>query len=387
VVEYLRVFHHVGSFVALQARLDSDVSRDFSAGPLTRGVTAMKPICLLLGALLLGTCPGLAAQESDRKQETPPAATTAARVGDDEKATAGLVAGLQGPPSTTGTGQPAAGKPEKSPAELEIEAATAAFVKAFNAGDVKAITALFTDDAECADEDGTVAEGKQAIADTFARALAANPGGKMEIRVDSVRFLSPDVAKEEGRSTVTLAGGGTDVDRYAVLYVKKDGKWLQSSVRERPESDVSPHERLQELEWLVGDWINESQDAVVRTSCKWSDDGNFLIRDFLVKTQGETVLSGTQRIGWDPARNQFKTWIFDSAGGFGDGYWSRNGNQWVIKVEGVRRDGQHASATNIMTRLSTDRASWKSVDMTIGGAAVPGIDEFIIVRKPPDPAK
>jgi uncharacterized protein (TIGR02246 family) len=347
----------------------------------------MKPNCVLLGALLLGTSPGLAAQESDRKEKTPPAATTAARVGDDKRVIAGLVSGLQGRPSTAETGQPAAGKLEKSPAEQEIQAATAAFVSDYNAGDVKAIVALFTDDAECADEDGAVAAGKQAIADSFAQSLAANPGGKMEVRVDSVRFLSPDVAKEEGRCTVTLAGGGTNVDRYSVLYVKKDGKWLQSSVRELPEPDVSPHERLKELEWLVGDWINESQDAVVRTSCKWSDDGNFLIRDFMVKTQGQTVLNGTQRIGWDPARNQFKTWVFDSAGGFGDGYWSRNGDQWVIKVDGVRQDGQHASATNIMTRLGKDRASWKSVDMTVGGVAVPGIDEFTIVRKPPEPAK
>ncbi len=299
----------------------------------------------------------------------------------------GLAAGLQGPLSTAMTGQVVAEKPEKTPAEKQVQAATDAFVRAYNAGDVKAIAALFTEDAESTDEDGTLIQGKSAIADLFAQALAANPGSKMEVRVDSLRFLSPDVAKEEGRCTITRAGGGTDVDRYTVLYVKKDGQWLQSSVREHPDQDVSPHERLKELEWLLGDWINESQDAVVRTSCKWSDDGNFLIRDFMMKTQGHTVLSGTQRIGWDPIRHQFKAWIFDSEGGFGDGYWNRNGDQWVIKAEGVRQDGKHASVTNIITRLGKDRAAWKSVDVTIGGAAMPGIDEFTIVRKPPEPSK
>jgi hypothetical protein len=169
--------------------------------------------------------------------------------------------------------------------------------------------------------------------------------------------------------------------------MKKDGGWLQAAVRDELAHDQGPHERLKELEWLVGDWVNESQDAVVRTTCKWSDDGNFLVREFLMKSQGQTVLSGTQRIGWDPVRRQFKTWIFDSEGGFGEGYWTRNGNQWVIKAEGVRQDGQHASATNIITRLGKDRASWKSVDRTIGGAAVPGIDEFTIVRKPPEAGK
>ena len=74
-----------------------------------------------------------------------------------------------------------------------------------------------------------------------------------------------------------------------------------------------------------GDWINESADAIVNTSCKWSDDGNFLIRAFTMKTQGQPVLSGTQRIGWDAVKHQFKMWVFDSEGGFGDGYWTRDG--------------------------------------------------------------
>ena len=59
----------------------------------------------------------------------------------------------------------------------------------------------------------------------------------------------------------------------------------------------------------------------------------------------------------------------------------------MVKAEGVRQDGLHASLTNIITRLGKDRASWKSVDRTIGGTAVPGFDEFTIVRKPPEPGK
>ena len=138
---------------------------------------------------------------------------------------------------------------------------------------------------------------------------------------------------------------------------------------------------------MVGEWVNESQDAVVQTTCKWADDGNFLVREFTMKTHGQPVLSGTQRIGWDPVRGQFKTWIFDTEGGFGEGYWTRNGDEWVIKVEGVRQDGKHASATNILKRLGKDRASWQSVDRTLGGVALPGIDEFTLVRKPPEPGK
>ncbi len=175
--------------------------------------------------------------------------------------------------------------------------------------------------------------------------------------------------------------------RFTVVYVKHDGQWLQSAVRDEYSHDLSPHDRLKELEWLVGEWINESQDAVVHTTCKWADNGNYLLREFTMKTRGQPVLSGTQRIGWDPVRRQIKTWIFDTEGGFGEGYWSRNGDEWVIKAEGVRQDGRHASLTNILKRLGKDRASWQSVDRTLGGVAMPGVDEFTLVRKPPEPGK
>jgi uncharacterized protein (TIGR02246 family) len=316
----------------------------------------MRPFYLACGVVLLGICPGLGAQEPTSEEKARPAATRNAGRGDDEKALAALAA---------------------------------AFTKAFNAGDANAAAATYLEDALVVDEQGERTEGRAAIRGRLAAGFADSPGSTIAIAVDSLRFFGPDTALEEGRATITPAGSGAvpEITRFTALYVKQDGRWLQAAVRDDPAQDLTPHEHLKELEWLVGDWINESQDAVVRTTCKWSEDGNFLLREFLMKSQGQTVLSGTQRIGWDPVRRQFKTWIFDSQGGFGEGYWTRQGNQWVIKAEGVRQDGQHASATNIITRLGKDRASWKSVDRTIGGAAVPGIDEFTIVRKPPEAGK
>lgn len=316
----------------------------------------MRPICLLLGAVVVGFCPRADGQELATKEGGRPPATRTSGHGDDEKAIAGLVA---------------------------------SFTKAFNAGDANAAAATYAEDALAVDEQGVRTEGRPAIRAQLAAAFAANPRSTIAIKVDALRFLGPDTALEEGQTIITPAGtgGSPEITRFTVIYIKKDGRWLQSAVRDEISRDLTPHDRLKELEWLVGEWINESQDAVVRTTCKWSDDGNFLIRDFLMKTQGQTVLSGTQRIGWDPVRRQFRTWIFDSEGGFGEGYWTREGDQWVIKAEGVRQDGLHASATNIITRLGKDRASWKSVDRTIGGAAVPGIDEFTIVRKPPEAGK
>ena len=113
------------------------------------------------------------------------------------------------------------------------------------------------------------------------------PSSTIAIKTTALRFLGPDTALEEGRTTITPAGGGPpEISRFTVVYIKHDGQWLQSAVRDEHAHDLTPHDHLKELEWLVGDWINESQDAVVHTTCKWTDDGNFLVREFTMKTAG-----------------------------------------------------------------------------------------------------
>ena len=199
-----------------------------------------------------------------------------------------------------------------------IKALVDAFTKAFNAGDAKAVAATYTETALVVDERGGRVEGRGAIRDQYAASFADSPGSKIAIRVDSLRFLGPETALEEGRTTITppAGGEGPEITRFTTVYIKQGGQWLQSAVRDEFIKDLTRHDRLKELEWLVGDWVNESDDAVVQTVCKWTDDGNFLVREFTMKTRGEKVLSGTQRIGWDPVRGQFKMWIFDSEGGY-----------------------------------------------------------------------
>ena len=89
---------------------------------------------------------------------------------------------------------------------------------------------------------------------------------------------------------------------------------------------VTHQERLKELAWLVGDWVDENSDSVVHVTCRWSDDKNFLLRDFVIHVQGKPVMNVNQRIGWDPVTKQIKSWVFDSEGGYGDALWARNGN-------------------------------------------------------------
>lgn len=278
---------------------------------------------------------------------------------------------------------------------LALRGLVTEFTKAFNAGDAKGLAALFTTNARIVTVDGTAIEGRAAIETQFATSLRENPGQTILIKTESLRFLNADAAVEEGTAAVNSGGPPGDSGRsagstrYFVTYVKRDGKWLQDSIRDYPLAEPAPagsaHDQLQELEWLVGEWVDESDEAVVRTTCRWSENQSFLIRSFRVRIQGKDEMTGTQRIGWDPRLKQIRSWVFDSDGGFSEALWSRDGERWVIKTTGVLKDGRSASATNILTRINRDHAKWASVDRTIGGEVMADTEEITLVRTPPQP--
>ena len=279
-----------------------------------------------------------------------------------------------------------AARPEE---EKAIRSAVDAFAQAFTKGDARAIAGLFTENGEAVDGDGEAIRGREALEAHYAARFAEIPGAKIETGIESIKPLAPGVATVSGRSRV-LGSDGSEVGGagYATTYIERDGKWLVASLRELPDTKITPHyERLKELEWLVGDWVEETEGSVVLTSFAWSDNKNFLVRTFDVRVQGKPALTGSQRIGWDPLTKQIKSWVFDDQGGYGEGLWMRSGDQWVIKATGVRPDGKTATATQVLTFVDKDHLKWKSIDRTHGDEVVEEIDEIIMVRKPPQPKK
>src|SRR5687768_6482048 len=53
-------------------------------------------------------------------------------------------------------------------------------------------------------------------------------------------------------------------------------------------------------------------------------------------------------MGYDPLSDSIKSWTFDSAGGYGEALWGRDGNQWIGQAVGVLPDGQDGSTTYIV---------------------------------------
>jgi uncharacterized protein (TIGR02246 family) len=287
-------------------------------------------------------------------------------------------AGLLGAPSGLLTDRP--------DDERAIREVAEAFKRAYNAGDAKAVAALYTDDAEIIDESGDRIHGRPAIQDAYGAIFDERKGATIEITCTSLRFLGPDVAKEEGQTRVKPGGiEPATLRNYSLLFVKQGGRWMYSSVREEHASGVPHQERLKELDWMLGEWLDESSDSVIHIKCRWSDNKNFLMRDFLIHIEGRPVMTVTQRIGWDPLTKQIKSWVFDSEGGYGDALWARNGNQWTIKSTGVLPDGRIATATNVLTLTGPNAARWSSIERTVGGQRVPDHRETVMVRRPPQP--
>ncbi len=284
--------------------------------------------------------------------------------------------------------QAPATKPASSEAEKALDQVAGAFAQAYNAGKAKDVAELYAKDAELIDENGDRVVGRPAIEEVYALLFRDQPGSKISIAKESVRFLTPDVATEEGLTSLKVGGKAEveEIRRYRLIYVKQAGKWLYSSVREEHEPFLPPHERLKSLAWLVGDWIDESSDSTVYVSCHWSDDKNFLLRDFVIHVQGKPVMKVQERIGWDPLTRQFKGWVFDSEGGHSENHWSRQGDAWTIKSNGVLPDGRVVSATHVLSRRGSQTIHWTSVERTVGGHTAADVDDFVMVRHPPKPA-
>jgi uncharacterized protein (TIGR02246 family) len=268
-----------------------------------------------------------------------------------------------------------------------IRAADEQVVKAFNSGQAAELAALFHPQGELIDEEGLVYEGQAAIKELLTRYFAKFPGAKLTLQIDSLRVIGP-VAFEEGtRTTATRDETGIAHVHYSIVRAKTASGWPIISLRDSADDAVlTPHDRLEPLAWLVGDWVNEGNDAAVRITYRWSDDKNFLLGDFHVGRAGSTIMQSTQRIGWDPLAGKVRSWLFDSDGGYGEGHWTHVDGAWVVKSTAVLPDGQTGSATVTMTPQNKDRYVLKGSDRIAGDQRAEDF-EFTVSRRPPTPAR
>ncbi len=278
--------------------------------------------------------------------------------------------------------QAAEGKPVSRPEEDTIRAAVDSYVAAYNRGDAKAVASHWSETADWISPSGQRFQGRQAIQDEMQAVFSENKGVRIEVINPSIRLVSPDVAMEEGIVRVIRPAEQPSDSTYLAIHVKQNGQWKLDSVRETEVPEVlAASPQLDDLAWLVGEWIDQSPDAAVESNITWTKNRTFLNYAFTMSMPGADDLQGTQVIGWDPAAGTIRSWMFDSDGGFGEGAWSKKNDGWVVKFSQVLPDGRKASATNIYTLLDANTFTWKSVGRKLDGEFLPNVEEVKVVRK------
>jgi hypothetical protein len=171
---------------------------------------------------------------------------------------------------------------------------------------------------------------------------------------------------------------------FTAVLVKRDRQWLLDRVSETetPPEAASSYERLRDLDWMVGSWVDNDEDAgiSIQTDCAWTKNRNFMTRSFAVVIGDQVSMAGMQIVGWDPVAEQIRSWVFDSDGGFAEGRWTRKGNQWFIQSTGTLPDGGKSTAVNIVTEVDHDSFKWQSVNREVDGELQPNVDQVLIVR-------
>jgi uncharacterized protein (TIGR02246 family) len=281
------------------------------------------------------------------------------------------------------------GRAGKKSDEAAIRKQAQAFSDAFNKGDLDALAALWTADAEFVREDGKVISGRAAIRDMLEAGIKAFKGTKQRIRVRTIRFVRPEVATEEGSAVMVSPDGSVQSGPYLAVWVKQGGKWLLSSVRDLPGTDdteedkAASYPRLKPLAWLVGEWTNKKGDVTV--SCKWAPNQSFIVQVFTVKQADGKVLTVSQQIGWDGPGEAVRSWIFDSQGGYSVGAWSREGNTWTVATEGSLPDGRVGTSTSTYKYLNDDSFTWTSRDRVVDEEPLPEVDVTFTRKKAEKP--
>ncbi|UUO05124.1 nuclear transport factor 2 family protein [Blastopirellula sp. J2-11] len=269
-----------------------------------------------------------------------------------------------------------------SEAETAIAAAIQSYVIAFNKGDAEALAAHWTPEGEFATPAGDILQGRKALQEDFAAYFSANQEAKIELLETQITLVSPSVASEVGVARVIVPDQEPSDTMYEAVHVKTTEGWKIDRVSEQAPPPLPPsnYAHLQELEWLVGRWIDADETSSIESNVQWTKNRNFITQSFKVSIGDRVDFEGTQIIGWDPYAQTIRSWTFDSDGGFGAGRWTNQGNRWTVQSLNVLPDGRRGSSTSIYEIVDENSLQFQSVGRQVDGELMPSIEPTTVVR-------
>ncbi len=285
-----------------------------------------------------------------------------------------------------GMGQEA--EPKKDDRAEAVKAMVAAYVEAFNKKDLEKVSAAWAEDCTVTDRaTGERVEGRAAMKDDLKAGFEAQPDLRLSAAVERVKFITDGVVQIEGQTVIAGPNDDPVTSSFSAILTKAGDKWQIKSLEESAVPDpATPYDALKELDFLVGRWVDEGEGSRVETVFRYSANAAFLIRSFTMHTEDGVAHEGTQVIGWDPRAKHIRSWTFNSDGSFGEGVWSKSGEDWLIKSSQTLADGGAASGTYVLSKVNDGTIEMQLIGHTLNGAPQPTSDAVTMIRQPEETA-
>jgi uncharacterized protein (TIGR02246 family) len=274
---------------------------------------------------------------------------------------------------------------QSSPEYQAVEDQFREYQQAYDRGDAKALASFYAEDVDYIDQDGVEVKGRGEMEKLFVENFQANPGAKITITIEELKSLTPEVQMNRGVATVTATNGTTESTRYVAVVVKKGDRWQICQLTQTAGPAPSAYSQLEPLQWLVGTWENKDADQTVETKVDWAGDKHFLVRTFKLRGAEAGETDGWEIVGWDPDRQEIRSWIFDSNGGFGESSWAYDGGHWLIRASNVLPDGSRSTADNVLTKVDDNQFTWESQNRTLDGESQPSVPKVVVHRAAANP--
>lgn len=254
---------------------------------------------------------------------------------------------------------------------------------AFEKGDAKLLGLHFAPKARYTHRlSGRRIEGREAIGQLYRDIFEPGRVKSVDLALEDVRQVSPDVAAVSVVATVHRADGPPVRTILDTLLTRRDSKWQLDSVSEIPVPAMAhPYDHLNNLAFLVGEWQDQEGKLDVQTTGSWADNHSFINRTFTVAENGKKLHEGTEKIGFDAVEGVIRSWTFENDGSFGEGVWAFDGERWTVRQQGRNAAGLNVSATQVITPLGTDSYTTQLVGREIGGKILPNGPVVKVVRE------
>ncbi len=263
-----------------------------------------------------------------------------------------------------------------------IKDQTNSYVKAFNERDPKKLLSLWAPQAIYVNlSTHERFQGIDEISSYFNEQLKNSADSKLNIEIESIELDQSGKVIEKGTAITTSNNEPDKKSAFVAEWTHVNDSWkLQKVLEIDIETPPSHYEQLKELAWLVGKWAGEHEYADLILNVEWDENKNFLLQNFTVDVLGRKNLDGKQIIGWDPIRKKIRTWMIDSDGGFGEGFWTKQGDDWYVGMSYVLPDGRRASATHVYKKVDNHTFTFAAEDRDVDGQILPNLKSFTITK-------